>query len=503
MKKQVLSTIMALYLFLLPMAVAATEDGGNEGGSVVAEHVSHCVCGETHCNVGDHTTESLITDWQGVSALSEITESGNYYLKSDVTLSEYWQKVEKDINVVLCLNGFTITVQNYDPDDFIRVNGGTLTLTDCKGGSSICGIYPSGEGKVVRMIGSESVINMYAITIKNIRVGRSGSYHGGGVRNTGVFNMYSGSIEGNTAAGIGSRGGGVYNDSNSVFNMYGGTIKNNTANFYGSEKGDDMYIDSNASLYANAGTVAGSVVNKGTITVSDGYEGTTFGGAVTNRGTINSGTFGGTLTSYGTVNGGTFNGNVTNNGTINGGTFSKTVTNKKTIVGGTFSGSVINDGTVNGVTFQGTVTNNGTINDATFQSTVTNNGVLTFKDDNAYNDNKEAISGTGYVKVGSGNEAKYYLCDGTQLYGVAVTLTEDKVTAWLDDNSTATLVVASYTDKALKTVKTLAITSKLYEKTFAEIGLDTTDADTIKAFLLTNTETLIPMCEAQKVEMNR
>ncbi len=46
-------------------------------------------------------------------------------------------------------------------------------------------------------------------------------------------------------------------------------------------------------------------------------------------------------------------------------------------------------------------------------------------------------------------------------------------------------------DKALKDVKTISVTSMIYEKTFTEIGLDTAVADSIKAFLWTDMKNLM------------
>lgn len=550
MKKQFLSvvTVLGLCLSLLPPTVLATDETGSEGESAGAEqpaHVAHCICGAAHTAVGDHTTESLITDWTGVDELADITASGHYYLTGDTTLEDYWQEINNvDDDVVLCLNGHTITVHNTKADDYIRINHGKLTLTDCKGGGAITS---SGNyGKVVRMLGSDSVLNLYAASIKGISVGSQ--YYGGGVRNTGTFNMYSGSIENNYTAGYASRGAGVYNDLNSTFQMYGGTIKNNIAFSLNSGLGNDVYVTKGSTFYANSGTVAGEVINEGTITVSQDYTGTTFGGDVENKGTIEDGSFrdsitnsgtirGGTfqsVTNSGTIAGGTFNHMVINNNTITGGTFNQMVTNEGTITGGTFcsnavnrktikggsfcymsnsgtitgasfSENMINSGTIDSCTFLGTVTNTGTISGSSFQKAVINNGVIVFKDERAYAENKSFIveTGTGCVQVGTGDTTKYYLCDGTPTEGTAVYLTEEGVFALRMDTDTATLVVASYKGNTLDCVKLVSLTSNIYKKSFSELGLNTSGTESVKAFIWTDMEAFAPLCVAQEVALNK
>lgn len=80
-----------------------------------------------------------------------------------------------------------------------------------------------------------------------------------------------------------------------------------------------------------------------------------------------------------------------------------------------------------------------------------------------------------------------------------IVLTNDKVSAYLVGENDATLLVASYKDEALKAVKTIPVGRGVYTSTLAEIGLDTAGADSIKAFLWTDTTTLTSLCTAQEV----
>ena len=84
----------------------------------------HPVCGETCGDSGKHSNQT----WIGVSRLSDIKSSGNYYLTDNVTLDETWNC---NISVNLCLNGKTIT--GAAGEETIRVaKGTTLTITDCQ-----------------------------------------------------------------------------------------------------------------------------------------------------------------------------------------------------------------------------------------------------------------------------------------------------------------------------------------------------------------------------------
>ena len=213
----------------------------------------HCICGASHQAVGNHTNEEQIefTAWDNKEAANQFATyenktaanalpktAGNYYLEGDVCLDEAWDAPE---GVVLCLNGHKITTKSgveykVDHDRNIAligvINKESLTVTDCKGSGSITneGQVENTKGVVVKWYdnsaGSTS-FNMYGITIE-------------GFTDSGVctdytnsnFNMYSGTITGNTA----QKGGGV-NAHNGTFTMYGGTITRNTA----TENGGGVY----------------------------------------------------------------------------------------------------------------------------------------------------------------------------------------------------------------------------------------------------------------------
>ena len=95
MKKRILSIILSIVMLvsLLPTTALA-----------LPSH-SHCVCGATHSDIGDHTTETSKNFGAWVNATS-LPESGSYYLNTDVVLTAT-ANITGELN--LCLNGHSIT----------------------------------------------------------------------------------------------------------------------------------------------------------------------------------------------------------------------------------------------------------------------------------------------------------------------------------------------------------------------------------------------------------
>ena len=186
MKKRILSFLLAFMLICLMLPTTA----------FAADSHTHCICGKTHKNVGDHEAEVLttftkaVTDQNGLQDAA--TNGGSVYLANDITITS---TITVTGDLTLCLNGKTLknTASN---TRVIHIDGGTLNLTDCGGTGTITG------GSITD--------------------------HGGGVYNQGTFAMYGGKISGNTA----NSGGGVYVLGDG-FIMYGGEISNNTAKYNG------------------------------------------------------------------------------------------------------------------------------------------------------------------------------------------------------------------------------------------------------------------------------
>ncbi len=122
---------------------------------------THPVCGSI---CADKIHDSL--DWTGVTALTDDMAAGHYYLTDNITLTEPWQPSN---DIVLCLNGKTITATN-DLDAISISNHTTFTLTDCS---------PDASGLITHTANQTGI----------------------GVHNAGIFHLYGGQITGN-AVGI-------------------------------------------------------------------------------------------------------------------------------------------------------------------------------------------------------------------------------------------------------------------------------------------------------------
>jgi len=162
------------------------------------------------------------------------------------------------------------------------------------------------------LINNSGTFNMYGGTI----TGNTTSYDGSGVYiNSGTFNMYGGTITGNTTSNI---GGGVY-ISSGTFNMYGGTISGNTSSSSGG-----VYTIGTINMYGgtisgntSSSTGGGGVFVVGTMRISNG---TIYGNDATVTANRNTATTGAAVNvvSGSTARNGTFDaaGNFTQLGTI-------------------------------------------------------------------------------------------------------------------------------------------------------------------------------------------
>lgn len=247
------------------------------GGKVqLCEGTVHPVCGK----VCTHTTKHPDVTWKPWSNTSTLpNDKGNYYLTADVTLKNTWV-FDKDNGVALDLNGKTVSIKTSNKTIESRR---TVTLTDCRGGGKITNKSSSGLGVYV---------------------------------DSGTFDMYSGSISGNTSR----EGGGVYVSGGGTFNLYGGSISDNNAslegggvlvnggtfNLYGGSI-DMNYSPSYGGVYVKYGSfnMYGGSIDKnysqnygGGVGMEDGTFNMTGGSISNNKATYNGGVF---------VNGGEFN----------------------------------------------------------------------------------------------------------------------------------------------------------------------------------------------------
>ena len=240
--------------------------------AVQVEEHNHPICGEKCSHTGGHENVT----WTAIKSAEELKSNmaaGYYYLENNIELTDDTWRLNNGRNIVLCLNGHRITMKA--DKSVIGVEGsGTFTLCDCKGGGTITHGTKDGTttytGTGVDVGGGE--FNMYGGTIS----GNSADYSGGGVYvayGNSAFNMYGGTITQNSAS---SGGGGVYVGNYGTFNMYEGTISGNTTD--GSGGGVDV---SGGSFIMNGGNISAN--NAGTHGDGGGVN-VTYGGSFTMQG---------------------------------------------------------------------------------------------------------------------------------------------------------------------------------------------------------------------------
>ena len=263
MKKRLLSVFLCLCMVfgLVPATVWAETTNGH----------THYLCGGSTCNGSGHENETYKTTFEkeikqegnklkiggepwaptkGSNDTFYILPAGTYYLGSDIS-PNYTIRIEE--NVTLCLNGHKITGAN--GMDAIKLTGGSFTLTDCQNSGKIT--HASGNtGRGVYV--DRGTFNMYGGSI----TGNTANSYGGGVYvSSSTFNMFGGSITGNNANNDGD-GGGVY-VSSSTFNMFGGSIGGNNANEPNTATyGGGVYMLS-GTFYMSGGSITGNNADRG------------------------------------------------------------------------------------------------------------------------------------------------------------------------------------------------------------------------------------------------
>lgn len=275
------------------------------------------------------TTHSGYTSLDS-GALTAGNLSGEYYLSESLVLND---EITINNNVTICLNGNTITAAG--GHRVFDIQGGSLTLCDCKGTGEIKG----GDVKEHSGVGGSSggavyVDNSGAFILNGGKITGSSAKHGGGVyvNGHGNFEMNGGLITGNIAI---HQGGGVYVSGDGNFEMNGGTISENsvidvndadkaTAGGGGVYMAGSFTISGNGEISQNTSQFYGG----GVVVSGSNAQFTLINGTISNN-TAN--TYGGGVhvSSSGTVNmrGGTINRNKTGSGkggggvSVSGGTF--------------------------------------------------------------------------------------------------------------------------------------------------------------------------------------
>ena len=207
-----------------------------------------------------------------------------------------------------------------------------------------CTLRMTGDGSVLKVSGRATLTIQDSSAEGTGTITGGNAVDGGGVYidNNATLKMTGGCITGCHAS---RGGGGIYSSGNLYM---GGTAKIEKCT--GSD--DAIWNREKSDIYADGGTVDGTVNNQGTIKRSEGAAAVTvFNGAVYNQqaGTIEAGMYNETVENNGTIIGGTFYGGVTirkgswvweRTGSISGGTFYSSIVNEagpERVTGGTFA----------------------------------------------------------------------------------------------------------------------------------------------------------------------
>lgn len=229
--------VTASGFFTLPTEAANAAYFSCDDPSLTVTHVGErlfvgrvgCLCGhETHIGECDGSLKTWGA-WTNTDALP--TQEGYYYLTADVVSKQ--NNVAEGANVVLDLNGYTVTGKDGGRIYATFNKDCSLTITDSVGGGSI---KPQG----------------------------SSSAQGLGVWvRYGSFCLYGGTIDASESTTTYATGGcGVYAGNGTSFTIYDGTIIGGTA-----PMGDAVYVGATANAQLNGGTVTGETYVAGNATV--------------------------------------------------------------------------------------------------------------------------------------------------------------------------------------------------------------------------------------------
>ena len=260
MGKGIAKILSGLLVFGMVAGVVPAVPRGTLQVQAANEH-SHPVCGSSCTDDSSHTNLEFakLTGSEDTLKIGETTiqstdnnlelPAGCYYL-SDSFEPSYSIIVKGDVTI--CLNGHNINMKSAG-NVFEVDEGGTLTLTDCKGNSSIShSDVEWGRGVLV----SNGTFNMYGGKICNNKCASKYQMSSAGVEvDKGTFNMHGGEISGNE---VSSMGGAV--SSLDTFNMYGGSITGNTAQYFGG--GVSVY---KGTFNMFDGTISGNKVTSATM----------------------------------------------------------------------------------------------------------------------------------------------------------------------------------------------------------------------------------------------
>lgn len=238
----------------------------------VTEHKANHICEEC----GDEDVEW--TPWTSTSALP--TASGHYYLCGDVSTGQNNLLTSDTVNVVLCLNGYTIKgTGNRIYSSNGVTNDSSLTIADCVGSGRMYNGKTSGnlsttQGGVIWM--PKGTLNIFGGTYEatSAKMPGSGSVFCGGSSN--AINIKNATIKGGPTA---ASGGAIYVGSSGKLSLENVEVKAGKAD----GTADGIFVSASGTV-----TLAGKVViggGKNNLYLSGGAY-ITFAGALTEGSSI-------------------------------------------------------------------------------------------------------------------------------------------------------------------------------------------------------------------------
>lgn len=247
---------------------------------------NHCLC--TAKKEGCDHVGVKFAPWDKTDSLPT---TGNYYLTADVVITK--QATMDGGNVVLCLNGHTVTTKEGSSLRFYYLKADArLSITDC---SHKPGTMTGATRSAVMTENVETSAPVFSL-YNGILTGNEGETGGGAVllQGKGVFNMYGGQLTKNTVGG--SMGGGAVFQygTDTVFNLYDGVISENSATVLErkDDKGVSTFVGGNGGAVYGRGIVnicGGSVTGNaagahgGAIYMATGSQFSMTGGTVSNN----------------------------------------------------------------------------------------------------------------------------------------------------------------------------------------------------------------------------
>ena len=259
---------------------------------------------ETHNEKAPTAPTCNHANWEVLAPNESISAGGNYYLADDGVFTGLTSTSSSvaplvidpgaDNEVVLCLNGKTLTYSSGSADKLIHVKSGDVTICDCKK-TNVITAGVSGTLKYALSVASGAEVTLFDVNIRDCYSKYGTVYTGAGSATShATINFVSGQVTNNT-----------FDQASGSFNI----AAYNVLNMW-----DGAKITNNTPTHATRGTGGVYISGSGTVTGSGGIF-NMYGGEISGNTAIGGG--GVALYRHGTFN--MYGGNISGNSAQNGG----------------------------------------------------------------------------------------------------------------------------------------------------------------------------------------